>query len=295
MTRNSREAETMHTIGRIVRATRKQLAISQVDFAKDLGLMQSALSRIETGSQNLTAPQWLEICQLTGISLESIRYGYIEHQQPLDLQHGAKVGSFRLPTRYAHNRGSKVRATLPLLRYFKEQLGEKKLDAYFEKVKVDPDYFMNLENQINVGFSIDMCRTLIEKGKLKPKAVGAMTKVVRNRELHGRLHHEYDTRETSQELILSLLRNIRQYECNTVYAIDDSSRKGLLVSAIPEPHFAEVVPKGDSEMGEFLCQYKRSYLSDFSTYNGRPKKPATELECYYKGHTKCLYQVDLAS
>jgi hypothetical protein len=154
---------------------------------------------------------------------------------------------------------------------------------------------MNLENQISVAFSLDMCRTMIEKGKLKPKSVGLMTHVAREPVTHGRLHHEYDTRESGEELILSLVRNARQYECNTAYALEEKSRKHLVISAAPEPHFAEIVPRSDSEMGDFLCQYKKSYLADFSAYKGYPKRSVRELECYYRGHTKCLYQVDLAS
>lgn len=52
-----------HVIGAEVRRLRKESGLGQVEFAVELGLDQSALSRIESGKQVLTAPQWVLLCK----------------------------------------------------------------------------------------------------------------------------------------------------------------------------------------------------------------------------------------
>jgi len=46
-------------IGRVVRFARKEKKVTQVELAPILGIIQSALCRVERGDQNLTATQWL--------------------------------------------------------------------------------------------------------------------------------------------------------------------------------------------------------------------------------------------
>lgn len=51
-------------IGGIVRKERDQARLSQMDLCATLGIDQSALSRIESGKQQLTASQWVLFCEV---------------------------------------------------------------------------------------------------------------------------------------------------------------------------------------------------------------------------------------
>lgn len=49
-------------IGEIVKSIRLDHGINQTELSHHLGLDQSAMSRVESGKQILTATQWVQLC-----------------------------------------------------------------------------------------------------------------------------------------------------------------------------------------------------------------------------------------
>lgn len=56
-----------HVIGAQIKDLRKKHGLNQVQFCKHIGLDQSALSRVESGRQQLTAAQWVCTSMLLGV------------------------------------------------------------------------------------------------------------------------------------------------------------------------------------------------------------------------------------
>ncbi len=59
-------------IGEIVRDIRKHRNLNQTEVCKAIGLDQSALSRVESGKQQLTAAQWVLFCRKLRIKADLI-------------------------------------------------------------------------------------------------------------------------------------------------------------------------------------------------------------------------------
>jgi transcriptional regulator with XRE-family HTH domain len=292
-----KEQESAITLARIMRAARKQAGMGQQEVAKKLGISQSALSKHENGLLILSAPHWYDFCQITGITPESFLSGCIERNRFSWLEEGSRVGDFKIPKKYASKRGSKVRAMLPFLRYLNACLGEKKEQEYFKTLKIDPDYFVDLDNQLNLEFLLDVSRFLIQQGHLKPGNIDKLVESIGGPSAHGSLHSGYAGIKNRAELLTRLLTNARRYECNFNYAIEDQKPQYIVFSVTPEKHLEAMSYRNDPVLGDFLCQYKQQYFEQFVQYGeSNPQKRAliTELECHYKGAPKCTYKLKTA-
>src|SRR4051812_21989894 len=63
------------SLGKVLRLMRKTAKVSQTDFGKMLGVHQTAVCRIEKGSQSLTPVQLLTISKYFDVSIDSLLDG----------------------------------------------------------------------------------------------------------------------------------------------------------------------------------------------------------------------------
>ena len=284
-----------HKIGKIIRATRKQLGLSQITVANALSLQQSALSRIESGKQELGACDLLSFSKLTKIPLESFSTGQVENLTSALLMNGEDNSGYRLPARYANARGSKVRAALPFLKFAENAFGPVKLNQYFKSKGIDPDFFVNLGNQININFCLDLSFELIAQGAIAAKDIHKIAEPVNEPIYHGILHHQYDHSTHSQALIESLFSNSNFYECNFKYELSDRRKNGIEISITPGEHIPGLLSGNHASAGHLLCQYKKYYFRRFTTYGDQRQLKLSEQACYFKGDSQCVYHIKTAA
>ena len=158
---------SIQRIGQLLQATRKHLGLDQTAVAPQLGLDQSALSRVESGKQMLTATQWFTFCNLAGISPDALTFGLIELDRP--------ESAIRLPTRYAFEKRSKVRSLLPMWTS-RATLGERGFNSFLEDRKIDPEFFINLNAEINFNFTLDLAEALVKKTGMNSKDAESITR-----------------------------------------------------------------------------------------------------------------------
>lgn len=288
---NSAEAKTAQKIGRIMRAVRKQEGLNQSTMASRLDISQGALSKYESATNIPSAHVWMEFCSSLKVPSHSYEDGYIDHQHPISVQDVKSVGSYKLPERYSHQCGSTARTVSPFLYLFKEKFGEEKLNEYFDYVDFDRDFFVNLSNPLNVNFSLDMARVMIEKGVLKQETVSPLVQAIPAKAFHGGAHQRYTSIQDSAMLLETFVGNATLYDCNTTYVLDDFKSKQAMVSITPSHHLKEFDYKIDS-MGDFICQFKKNWFSRFLGYVGL-QPTIEEHECHFKGAERCLYQIHL--
>lgn len=288
-----KERIAINKVARVVRAARKQLGLVQEKIANSLDLEQSAWSRIEAGKQMLSAAQWVTFCDLTGVSPDSIVLGYVDSATPAALKQGLREGGFRIPPKYAANRGSKVRATLPLLMYFSSLYGEHQLIAYLRDHGLDPDFFICLDNQISIDFSLELLAALARKGVLKSKNFTRLMKPITQPAIHGTLRYQYEAKKSSLDLVSQLVNNSLFYECNFAYKVESFTKNHLDLSIRPNEHMRETKHLNDPTLGDFLCRYKKHYIEQFIGFSGhRRDAKLVEIECLFKRDDKCVYRVD---
>jgi len=277
-------------ISGLFRAARKRRGLTQVEVAKHLGISQGNLSRIEKGLLIPSAPQWFDFTEMTSISPDSIRSGFIDRNTPSILAIRNDDIGFKLPEKYSVNRGSKTRAMLPFISFFDSVLGKTKLHKYLKSYGVDPDFFIDLDNQINIQFCLDMVRYLIERNLLKPNKLKAFVPLVKCPVIHGTLKNSY-ANQNSIALTQILVQNSKHYECNFDYKLEESRPNEVVISIAPEAHMKETGYRGDKTLGDFLCQYKKTYFEAFSHYGDGQGLRVEEKQCHYKGADSCVYKL----
>src|SRR5437016_4238799 len=87
-------------IARVFRSARKTLGCSQAKFAKELGLKQSALSKIETNALSISVDTLFRFCDLTGISADQVSRGTIETIEKASLKDAENLGLYKIPKKY---------------------------------------------------------------------------------------------------------------------------------------------------------------------------------------------------
>lgn len=287
------ESQSAMKIAALMRTARKRKGLTQIEVSKHLDISQSALSKIESGLLVPSAPQWFDFCEMTGISPDSISSGGIERVSSASLLTDTD-SPFKIPKIYRENRGSKMRAMLPFIQYFRSLVGDEKVYQYFRSIKMDEDAFVDLDSQISLRFCLDFGRMLISQGLLKASDFGRLTQSVSQSQTHGSLHRFYDNEPDSFNLLQILLLHSRQYECNFRYEIEDKKSNLLTMSVRPEKHLKDLPYRTDPVLGDFLCQYKRHYFERFTQYGGSPGANLREVECHFKGAESCIYELKLA-
>lgn len=269
--------------------------MTQSLLCQQLGISQGALSKIEHGTLIPSAHQWFEFCRLSNVPSDSLLTGTIERLRPASLEASDRVGSFKFPIRYATNRGSKIRSTKPFLNFLERRLGERKTSEFFRTRKIDTDYFVDLDNQVNLEFVLDIARFSIQKGMLDHEGMHELIDPVVQPEVHGALHYKYLVNNGPLDVIHSLASNARLYGCNFRFQVEQYTPKQMTVSVNPEPHLKDFNYRNDSTLGDFLCRYQKNYLQRFGSYGRtRSTKPAVtlrEVECHYKSASRCVYQI----
>jgi transcriptional regulator with XRE-family HTH domain len=273
-------------IGQILQATRKHLGLNQTAVAPQLGLDQSALSRVESGKQMLTATQWFTFCSLSGISPDSLTFGFIELDRP--------ESAIRLPSRYAFEKRSKVRSLLPMLDFARATLGERGFNSFLEDRKIDPEFFINLNAAINFNFTLDLAEALVKKTGMSSKDAENITRTAAEAISHGSLHHFYDCISSNPvNLIAGFVDHAARYNTNFQYQVVDSGKHHIDVAVTPAPHMKEFNYRDNAVLGDFLCHYDRGFFQNLSSYGGQKGLKVTIAENMYKdkGIERCLYRM----
>lgn len=156
---------------RVVRAVRKYNRMTQADLASIIGITQGAMSKIEAEILELSAIQWLTICQKFKIPADTIFTGQIEYLKnpSVKFSHGFnRVGSYKIPSRYTSAMGQTARSALALLNYFERKTSKESVQTFLKDLNFDPDYFAILSNPLNLVFLQDLYQHLKSLGLIGP-------------------------------------------------------------------------------------------------------------------------------
>lgn len=276
----------------LLKAIRKHQRLGQVQVAKYLNLEQSSYSRVESGSQKLTAEQWFLFCEMTQTPPDAAFLGYIDFLRPIGSQGIGAESEFDLPERYAFERGSSIRKILPLVEYAKKEWGKKKWTDYLQKVELKPDFFLYLDNEINLNFEMDLARELIKGGSLTPKALPEILAPVTTPSFQGQLRFHYRNVQEPSERLKKLFSDQKHYETYFNYTVLEESPGSMDISVTPGDHLGAFSYRKDSILHDHLCRYRKTFLKSFS--EGETHKNHVhirELGCQYKEAQECTYQV----
>ncbi len=278
-------------IAPLFRYGRKSLGKNQVEFSTDLNMSQAHISKVEAAKSMPTAVQLLEFARLANIPLVSFNLGHLDFPKFVKTRTIPPNSYLQLDKRYRIDQGSTIRSLQPLLNFTKGQYGSGLLKKFYKKMKVDYDYFTNWDNLINVSFSFDLMIHLIRDNRLKSNNLQQLTSLSRDPESLGSLHKLYDQANGSMDLIHIYLLNIKKYQVDFNYQIEDIGHNYLTFSMVPEDHTKYYLKKYSNVLGDFLSAYHKSWLQEFSNYKGREGVIIEQKECCFTGSPRSVYQI----
>lgn len=205
----------------IIRALRKYHQIKQIDFAPLLGITQSALSKIEAGQLELSAAQWLAVCERFYIDPRSLFTGKIENlgDRKIKVEDLTHIGGFKIPKIYQHLLGSTVRTAYPLLKFARLRLGESRYEEFLKSTGFDLDYFLIMNNPLNLKFMEHLVHFLMSEKALNLENVSSVLELSQFKDVHSFILPELNPESGFDQVTKKLLSRVKtSYELNTVYS-----------------------------------------------------------------------------
>lgn len=248
----------------IVRAVRKYNQIKQVDFAPILQTTQSALSKIEAGNLELSASQWLSLCDKFTLDPRSIFSGKIENlgERKLKVESIDHVGGFDIPDQYSYLMGSSVRTAYPILKFMRLRLGEKRFEGFLKSTGFDKDYFVIMNNPLNLKFIEHMVLFLLSEGCLSMDHLGSIIELGQFKDIHSSLMADIAHTHSLDGATKRLLAKVKStYELNTSYEFLGDKE---YVEAKDHKFLADL--KLSAEFNEFRKRYNLSHFEGLDNF-----------------------------
>ncbi len=290
---NTLEKKEALKFSKVLRASRKMKGVGQQDLAAAMGISQSLLSKLENALIIPSAPTWFYLCEFLEVQTDSGVKGFIDRRRDSTLSDIDRLGNFKIPKNYSYLQGSMTRTSRPLLHYFAKHLGEKKTKEYLKHKEIDPDFFVILDNPLNINFNLELLRTMINSGHLKKNDIPELTSFMKDSLMHGSLEKDYETQKDAKTLLGAFEKNLAKYETNWRYHFDLNKKDKVEIECLPQPHLNEFDLKSDS-IDKFISDYRKNFIKEFLTEHKIKTKQIESLSSIYEGKEKCVYQIQLA-
>ncbi len=286
-----RESDIQAVLGETIKKIRKSAGVSQTDLGQLLDIHQTAVCRVENGTQSLLPYQLQRASEYFGVNVDSMLMGRVNYWKIAERFKRLP----EVPERYRNFHFSRVREVFPLLQFLNEEEGHSYTQKALARFDLESLLFVNPDQSISTHCQLDLMRHAITDGALTEKNFAALIKQTRSEDFNGVMHPVYETQESSVKLIQTLLLNMHHYESNFEYQIEEVQRTGLVVSINPREHMREVEYR-DEILGDCLCRYKKGLISEFPHYIGAKSFNLTEKECHYHGAAeRCVYKIQVAA
>lgn len=277
-------------LGETIYLLRKAAKISQTELGKLLSLHQTAICRIEQGAQNVTPEELYILSRFFELKIDSLLAGEVDFWRVAE-----RFGRLPpLPERYTELPFSKVREVLPLLQFMRKTRNSGFVDKVLGQFDLKPAYLVSPDQKIGVNCHLDVLRHLVRSGMVTTGSLRKLTDHSRSDSVQGFLHPIYETQASVLPLLQTWILSAHHYETNFKYDIQELSRDSLVLSVTPAEHMAGVEYK-DDVLKDVLCEYKKTYLSEFPRYIGAEPVSVQEKECHFHGASRCIYRVKAAA
>lgn len=280
-------------IPRIIRAQRKLLGLSQSRLASIMGITQSHLSRIETGSaQKLDAMAFVQFCQYARLDSAKVSSGFIDRNLPLSqLVTSNYEGGIELPPAFSLSRGTAMRAVVAYLKTFARLHGADKVPELFRHLGMDMDLLWVLDNQTNLQFVHKIVEhTFTSRIILQEDVRLAVDPVtyIKMRELA-----ESQTAPPLTDLY-TCIRNFAaacaQFDINYGYRALGGYRNVADLEVPPNDHIRDW--NLGAQSSRFIDEYKKEVTRWYcERLPGVMRVTITEIECASRGSHRCIYRI----
>jgi DNA-binding XRE family transcriptional regulator len=247
----------------ILRSLRKYYGINQVQLAQVIGVSQGTLSKLEAGILELSAPQWINLCQKYRLDPIVINTGRIEALENIKIDINAKEipGNFKVAKNYQLLMGSTVRTVYPFDKYMENKIGVEKTREFFKEKKIDPDYFTIQNLPVNIKIIEDIFNYLSNRGFININNTAEILSVVPASEVHKYVLSKISSDNNPDKNFKKFTQDISElYEQNSIYTFEGD--KDCFIKVRDSLHLGEL-NLGD-EFSKFREVFNLSHFNKIS-------------------------------
>lgn len=256
-----------------------------------MGISQSALSKMESGILIPSIHQWFEFCSSASIPVESHVHGYLDRMELIRFQDKLTQTDFKVADIYRNDAGSSARSMAPLIQWLYAQLGDVKAKKLVKEMGVDPDYFANLNSQINFRFFVDLFQVMRKKGIYKKTDITQVTNQVASQRAHGGLYAGYQQATDVESLLRVAFSKSTFYEVNFDYQLEEVSQKKIAFSVSPKEHLMKNKELQYAESCEFLNDYRGGYFKSLVDHLQSKQVSVKDVICVSNQMEKNVYEM----
>ena len=256
------EEKFTHNLSKLIRVSRKEFGISQIDLAQKMDLSQSAISKIENGSLMPSALQWLAFCEMVKIDPNSLVQGYIDREENAGFERKKNL-NFKVPVGYLDHPGSNVRGIKGFSSLLDYSVGKGAFSSFCVENKIDPDYFVCLDNRINFDFTLRLVDSILLKSKKSFDINKILREDLLSKDLHGNFASDYQKEVRPLERLQSLFKKQKKYEVNFRYNIEEIKSNEAHVTIDADPSLISFANRLKPESELFLDNYRKNFLTGF--------------------------------
>lgn len=244
----------------ILRALRKYHGINQVQLSQIIGVSQGTMSKLEAGILDLSATQWVYLCQKYNLDPTIISTGRIEafDNIKIDPNCSNSYGNFKINKRYQYLMGSTNRTVYPFIKFLERKAGPEKTNEFFKAIKVDRDYFSIQNLPINILIIEDIFNYLVKLGLISIGNVGEILKMVPASEVHEHILSQLSKSSEPDKTFKKFTKSISDlYEVNSHYEFEGND--DCFVKVRNSNHMSEF------DLSDEFCVFREAYnLSHFN-------------------------------
>lgn len=247
----------------IIKALRKYYGSTQVEFSDFLGVSQGALSKIEAGKLEISALQWITICDQYKINPDSLFTGVVnaDSSKSDQISVNKNFRAFKVPQKYSLYAESTIRTVYPFIKFLETKVGKKKTNDFLISLGMKPEYFVVLDNPINLVFINDVVTMLIEKNYLSAKNLAELFKHFPIEAVHSYVIEDVKYSANLNTALVKFISRIgNHYERNTSYEF--IGEKNCFIQARDYDHVKEL--DLTSEFKSFRRTYNAKYFENLS-------------------------------
>ena len=279
---------------KIIRTARKLRGWTQIDCAKKMELSQSALSKMESAILIPSAHQWFEFCACAEIPADSYLQGYLDRLELIRFQDKVAQKDFKVSDIYRKDAGSSARSMAPMIQWLYSSLGEVKAKKLIKDMGVDPDYFVDLGNQINFRFFVDLFQVMKKKGIYKKTDLSQITQQAASPKAHGSLYVGNHQGSTVESLLKTAFSKSAFYEVNFDYKIEDVHQNKIAFSVTPKEHLLVNKNLQFAEAREFIDDYRGGYFKSLIEYLNAKQALVKDVSCVSSKRESSVYEMRYA-
>jgi DNA-binding XRE family transcriptional regulator len=239
---------------RVMKAGRRLLGLSQVEFAKTLNISQGTISKTEAGVLLPTLDIWFNLCLLLKVD-SSYAYDFGVIETPVRKTHTFynETYGFKCNKDYLKDFHIKSRDLLPLI----EIVGFDQWETFCKK-KIEPLVAIVLSAPISMDLALDFLIWIQEEHSSKLKDWSKLKTL--STSIHGNLFEQYSSKKTVKNLVIKFVKNLAHYETVFDYNIEEK-KNGLEIHFTPNDRVQHIA--NERKSFEKYAEYKANSISSF--------------------------------